>query len=244
MELEQIKTIVELRSRNLTPKEIARKLGLKPAAVKAALRQQAIQSSRDRQAAGLLPPVKECLVNAAVLSLLEPSTEQSDTREVADVLDPEKFTGMAVVIVMREAGFNRCSVCTYLVDIWCLGIKDASGPRQMNWSDYQEFVDYAYQGFGDDPPAKISLEQAQAIVFSALEYADALGFKPHKDFAAARPYLGEWNGETKIECGRDGIPCYFEGPYDRPEKIVAQLEKAVGKGNFEYVLPSGDVFTG
>ncbi len=44
----------------------------------------------------------------------------------------------------------------------------------------------------------ITLEQAQAIVFGAIDYAADLGFKPHKDFQKTKKHLGTWNGQPKL----------------------------------------------
>ena len=60
---------------------------------------------------------------------------------------------------------------------------------------------------------EISLEQAQAIIFGAVEYADQLGLKPHPDFEAAKAHLGKPSEEKlSIEFGRQGEPFYVSGP--------------------------------
>jgi hypothetical protein len=77
------------------------------------------------------------------------------------------------------------------------------------------------------------------MIYSALEYADKLGFQPHRDFAESRLHLGDWNGEIRIECGREGKPFYVNGPYDNPMKVIETLKKSVGEGNFDYLIGSG-----
>lgn len=243
MNTEQQQEISSLRALNLTPKQIARQLGLKPALVNTILKQQAQQVAKERLAAGELEPVAECWVNAdCACSLLPPqSTESSPRRlEGSSLLSDadELFTGLALVAVTRQPAYNRFSVCTYLVDPWCLGVKDAHGPRQFHSIEYTQFIEKSYQSFALGPQA-ITLEQAQAIVFSALEYAAQLGFSPARDFEAARPHLGQWDGQTRIECGRHGKPFYVNGPHDHPPKILKTLTQSVGEGNFDYWLDIG-----
>ncbi len=112
------------------------------------------------------------------------------------------------------------------------------GPRKLSLVEYEQLIENAYRSFSESA-TKISLEQAQAIVFSALEYAASLGFSPHRDFEQARPHLGQWSGETRIQCGRNGKPFYINGPYDNPQKIINTLKSSVGEGNFDYLLGMG-----
>ncbi|NJP11245.1 MAG: DNA-binding response regulator [Leptolyngbyaceae cyanobacterium RU_5_1] len=272
---EQEQAIAELRAQNVAPKQIARRLGLRPAEVTAVIKAQAEQITADRAAAGELYPIYQILVNKSCLPALlsESKTIESETIDIEvetaiaptsemdedsdevdkdfddtdedfdeadedfdDIEDSEP--GFAVVVVARQAGFNRLEVCTYLVDIWCLGVKDASGPRRMDPILYKDFVDYNYRPFPTGTE-EISLELAQAIVFGAVDYAAKLGFQPHRDFEPARSHLGQWSGQPTLTFGRNGKPYYFSGPYDDPNKILKTLRQSVGEGNFHYVVGSG-----
>lgn len=54
-----------------------------------------------------------------------------------------------------------------------------------------------YDSFSDGYE-EISLDQAQAIVYDAIDYANKLGFEPHKDFQQTKNHLGTWCGEPKL----------------------------------------------
>ncbi|MDX2230068.1 MAG: hypothetical protein NW220_10545 [Leptolyngbyaceae cyanobacterium bins.349] len=242
---EQEQAIADLRSRNVAPKQIARQLGLRPAEVSACLKAQAEQATATRLAAGELNPVYQCLVNQnclAELTTTPPETApESDnelaTTELATTDDNEDVNspGFAIVTVARKAGFNRVEVCTYLVDVWCLGVKDVSGMRTVDPTTYRDFVDFAYKEFAEGT-AEISLEMAQAIVLGGIEYAAKLGLQPHRDFAAVRSHLGTWSGEPKLNFGKNGKPFYMSGPYDDSMKILKTLRETVGEGNFEFIV--------
>lgn len=237
---EQQQEIAKLRSQNLTPKQIARKLGLRVAEVTAVIKQEAQQLAITRAATGELDPVAECFVNADCAHKFLKS--DGAAKFLGQLLKPDENSageldnGLAMVSVARLISYNRFSVCTYLLDMWCLGVKDTLGPRKVDKLEYEQLIESAYRGFPEGTQ-KITLEQAQAIVFSAVDYAAKLGFNPHRDFENSRAHLGEWNGETKIKCGRNGKPFYISGPYDNPRRILDTLNKSVGEGNFEYLAP-------
>lgn len=234
---EQEQAIADLRTRNVAPKQIARQLGLRPAEVSAVIKAQAEQATTARATAGELNPLLECLVNKNCLpDLLLTQTDRAIV-PFEQTLDPDG--GFAIVMVSRKAGFNRLEVCTYLVDTWCLGVKDATGPRKVDPVTYREFVEYAYRPYESGTEA-ISLELAQAIVFGGIDYAAQLGFQPHRDFAPAKPHLGEWSGQPKLNFGRNGKPFYANGPYDDPLKILKTLREHVGEGNFDYMIGDGE----
>ena len=108
----------------------------------------------------------------------------------------------------------------------------------MNDTQYRQFLNTAYQGFPDGYQ-EITLEQAQAIVYGAIDYAAELGFNPHKDFEKTKKHLGSWNSQLKLTFGREGKPYFIEGPYDNTTKIMQTLRKNVGEGNFNYLIGLG-----
>ena len=215
--------ILALRSKKLTPKQIARKLGLKASQVNSVIKASAEQTAITRAETGKLAPVAQCLVNTKCAELL--LEEQT--------LDESGMGGLGIVLVARTTGYKRFVVCTYMVDYWCLGLKDTMGEKKLNDIKYQQFLKTVYRGFPDGY-CEIALEQAQAIVYGAIDYAADLGFKPHKDFQKTKNHLGTWNGQPKLTFGRQGKPCFIEGPYDNGTQIMQTLRKNVGEGNFNY----------
>lgn len=240
---EQEQAIRDLRAKQLAPKQIARQLGLRPAEVSAVLKAEAEQKTANRAATGELDPVYQCLINRGSLEYLQPGSgaagsEQAPEPETATESENDPDAGLAVIVLARNAGFNRLDVCTYLVDFWCLGVKDTSGPRRMTPTDFKDFVEYAYQPF-EQQIAEIPLELAQAIVLGSIEYAKGLGFEPHRDFAKTRSLLGSWNGQPVLPFGRNGKPFYINGPYDDPMKVLRTLRTHVGEGNFDFAIGEG-----
>ena len=237
MSPEEIQEITRLRGLNLTPKQIARKLGLRPAEVNGVLRQQAGERAITRRAQGELAPLERCLINEkAARRLLETKKKRGwfglgrGSEEA-----PDGVGGLAQIFVTRVEG-NQYLVGSYLVDYWCLGVKNALKPRKLNRTKYEAMVKKAYAKFHQDY-REITLSQAQAIIFGAVEYAQKLGLKPHRDWSKAKEHLGQPPENLRpIEFGRQGKPFYVSGPYDNPHQIVAKLRESVGDGNFDYVM--------
>jgi hypothetical protein len=225
MEADQIQEIHRLRGLSLSPKEIARSLKLRPVEVNEILRQQATAIELERIASGEVDPLYNCMVNELGAMLLSPKATK----------DSIKSKGFVQVIIARTHR-QQLSVCSYLVDHWCLGVKDAFGPKSMNKVEYNSMLQSASHTFQEDF-IEVTLEQAQAIVFGGVDYAARLGIEPHRDFAAAKSHLGtQPDSLLPIEFGRDGKPYYTNGPYDDAEKIIAKLNRSVGKGNYNYMI--------
>jgi hypothetical protein len=225
MNPEQIQEITRLRSLNLSPKQIARNLKLRPAEVTEILRHQAATLDLERAARGEVAPLYNCMVNvSAAQLLLDPNVPQDLIEE----------TGFAQVFIARSER-QRLSVCSYLVDYWCLGVKDTFGPRKMDRFEYETMLEDLSYRFGESFK-EVTLEEAQAIVFGAIDYAAGLGFDPHPDFTASKAHLGQRRDALiPIEFGKDSKPMYVTGPYDNPDRILTKLQQTVGKGNYNYI---------
>ncbi len=237
-ELEQ--EVANLRALNLTPKQIARKLGLRPSEVTTIIQNQAQKLSVELDKKGVLAPIAKCFANkGCIQNLLRPKSQDlaSFENENEDDLDLGS-NGLGMVFVARSIS-NRFRVCTYLVDYWCLGVKDVIGPRQFDRSKYETFLQNVYHMYPEGY-AEITLQQAQDIVLGAVAYAESFGLKPHADFAATREHLGEWSGRTDIEFGCDGKPFFIAGPYDNANLIMRTLTQKAGANNFDFMTPVDD----
>lgn len=223
---EQLQEIQRLRGLEASPKMIARQLGLRPAEVSEAIRKLAIQVVEERRERGELEPLHECLVDEMTARYLLDGKPMGDSRD-----------GLGSVIISRvERG--KLSLCTFLVDYWCLGIKDADGPRRIDMPEYEFRRDAMYSRY-EGRYRHITVEQAQAIVYGAKEYAATLGLEPHADAVRALEGLGRRpEALFSLEFGRAGKPMFINGPHDNVRAIRAKLDKNLGVGNYESILIS------
>jgi hypothetical protein len=229
---ELLARVREMRERGRSPKQIAKVLGLRPAAVAPLVRQvAAIQQSHD-------DPADRALLGCWVSPGWSAGLGLGDAPHWA-VTDPVGETdpgtgGLAKVLIARQERGSRATVCGFLVDVYCLGVKDAVGPLAMGSDSIAAFRREFFAAF-DAAPLAISLELAQHLVHGAVAYARDLGFEPSSGLAATAPYLGMPSTPTPIRFGREGSPFYISGPYDNPRAVVQTLEATAGAGNYDYI---------
>jgi len=221
--------VAELRQKGRTPKEIARALGLRPADVMPVIR--AIGARAPKREA----PVAGCWVTG----------HWADRLGVAGHPDwpglpaagPESGeSGLVGVLVARDTG-STVLACGFLVDVFCLGVKDTNGPKTMDRRKLPDFTRTFFSAWPSQPPVAAPLDLARHVVFGAVDYARSLGFEPHPDFAKGASLLGDWEaGSSDVTFGQDGKPFYINGPRDDAYGILAKLRQTVGDGNFDYLV--------
>lgn len=160
-------------------------------------------------------------------------------------MDGWQDTGITPVIVARMQDNDRIMFGVYIVDYYCLGIKNA----------YTR-VDYSRNRFErelpklcENTPVSCSVELAHELIYGALEYAEKLGFEPHPDFykQKADQILEPVDAHLRkngVTFGKDGKPLYVSGPYDSEMKsrsVINTLTRTCGPGNFDHLVTLGDM---
>jgi hypothetical protein len=148
-------------------------------------------------------------------------------------------SGIAPVIVAREQEPGRVMFGDYMVDLYCLGIKDVFIRTDYSLARFERELEKLCPG----QPIKCSVELAHEVIYGALEYAERLGFQPHPDFKAqaADLMLDPPDAHRRVDqvvFGKNGKPFFVAGPYDDERKTMAilkTLNDSVGEGNFEFL---------
>lgn len=217
--------IRRLRADGAAPKEIARALGLRPAVVAPIVRQIAAQ--RD-PAPAREPEIAGCWASPGwSRELLVASREGWDDVD----LGAGGPAGIALLLVAQAERGDRVSVCGYLVDTFCLGVKNVIGPERMRYRDLPAFVRTYFVAF-PAPALRVPIELARHVVLGAAAFASGLGFAPHPDFESVRGHLGELDEPCAITFGREGRPLYVQGPHDDPIEILETLQRTIGNDGF------------
>ncbi len=217
-----------LRGQGLTPKQIARALGLRPALVAPLVRAIAAE---DRANA----PEREIIGCWVSPGWREGLTVEDDPGWPDVGAADSGASGLVSVLVARDEGRGRASVCGYLVDVYCLGVKDVIGPRVMDGHALPVFTRRFFSAYGGRP-LEAPAELARHLVFGATEYARALGFEPVPGFEKTIDHLGPWAGPSAIGFGRDGKPFFIQGPNDNASRITNMLERSAGRDNFQFLV--------
>ena len=152
--------------------------------------------------------------------------------------------GIGNVLVSRELGSGAVAFAAFLVDMYCLGVKDvALGITTRGDYDWRIYTKTAREF------EIVNLEPAAArkLIEGAVEYATEAGFPPHRDYRKARPILGDIDAAACTEeftYGKAGKPFFFAGPYDSPTRcrqIINTLANRFGPDGFNYALVTPDL---
>lgn len=157
----------------------------------------------------------------------------------------EMFTsGMGTVVVSRALPDGRIGVSFFLLDVYCLGVKNAYF-LPMSRDEYEYRLDSIAE---NETMTPIQPAHARKLIEDAEAYARDLGFSPHPDYQLAKRIMGDIDASacaTSFTFGKDGQPFFIAGPHDAPrriDKIIETLTQRCGPNGFHYVLPLGDPF--
>jgi hypothetical protein len=152
-------------------------------------------------------------------------------------------TGMGQVLISRELPNGMIAFASFLLDVYCLGVKDAFGdivPRSTYAEKLLDRLDEQYEMVEIAPAA------ARKLIEGAVDYAASLGLQPHSDYNKVKTIFGDIDAdacEEEFEYGSDGKPLFTAGPYDTPERcyqILSILEHTCGRDGFHYLVPFVD----
>jgi hypothetical protein len=151
---------------------------------------------------------------------------EAESWPIVDALVPETLwsRGIGQLILTRRLPDGRLALGNFLVDVFCLGVKNAYWKIISEWDFDSLRRRLAEMG----PLYAATPEQFAKLVLGAVDYAQAIGFPPHPDFRHAKLLLA---GIDPSKCtdtftfGKDGKPFYINGPHDSPEKIKIIMHK-------------------
>jgi hypothetical protein len=149
--------------------------------------------------------------------------------------------GICNVIIARRHKTGNFTVGIYLIDLYCLGLKDTDYHFNISPGEYD------YLKKGGAAAGNCSYALAHNIIYGSIAFAEDYGFKPHKDFAITQFILEEDTEDVEfvdIDFGIDGEPCYMRGPYDddaRLKSIEATLAQTAGAGHYTIIDAPNDL---
>ena len=160
-------------------------------------------------------PIKNCLIRKGIFS-----------------------EGIGTAIVSREMPNSYLGVAVFLLDVWCLGVKNA----YFSVLSENEYTDRLNEISVHETLENIHPSCARKLIEQCIDYSDALGFKPHKDFKISRQLLMDIDPTvcpSQYIFGKDGKPFYISGPNEnlnQSKKIINSLLSNCGEGNFDYLM--------
>jgi hypothetical protein len=146
--------------------------------------------------------------------------------------------GIGHVVVARALPSGLLGCAYFLVDVFCLGVKDVfyaeMGEQELRSRLAEQ---YDAQRFIDVEPAR-----ARKLIRDAAAYAAGLGLPAAKDTPAIEAIFGDVDASACTETftfGKDGKPFFVSGPNDTPARIRAitrTLQASRGGGDWDYLV--------
>jgi hypothetical protein len=158
---------------------------------------------------------------------------------IHECLVPESLfdIGIGNAIVSRKMPNGFIGAAVFLLDVFCLGVKDAFYDV-LSPAEY----DYRVSGLEHETFRAIHPACARKLVEGAEAYARDLGFNPHPDYQRARQIFGDLDATTcptHYAFGKDGKPFFMSGPYDTParcRRIIDTLTRRCGPEGFHFTV--------
>jgi len=150
--------------------------------------------------------------------------------------------GIGHAIIARELPDGRIAAGLFLMDAYCLGVKNAFLMVQSPL----EFDETIATRFDSNDLKAVAPAYARKLIDDAIAYARDLGFEPHPDFRDASVVLGDIDPTECSETftfGKDGKPFYISGPNHSEataRRIVEHLRKRCGPDGAHYLVGLND----
>lgn len=150
-------------------------------------------------------------------------------------------TGIANFVVARQRKNGTLLVGVYLIDMYCLGLKDTF------YAEFDDLEDLEVKFLNAHKPVldfeEITPNLCFNSIYGAIEYAEDIGFNPHKEFKITEYILDDVEDIEfeDIEFGFKGKPLFVAGENDNAARILTILDKTVGHGNYDYII-EGETF--
>lgn len=172
------------------------------------------------------------------------SPAQAAPYPLYECLVPEGlFTlGIGNVILTRSLPNGDFAMAGFLVDVYCLGVKNAL----YNVVSAQDYAAHLHQFEAHAGRfERVHPSCLRKLVEGAVDYARQLGFAPHPDYAQAAKLFGDIEAAAcpvRYAYGKDGKPFYISGPQESPtqsRRIIDTLSRRLGPDGFHFMTALG-----
>jgi hypothetical protein len=143
--------------------------------------------------------------------------------------------GMGTLVLARGATSQYLSFSVFLLDTFCLGIKDV----MFEAVEREAFEMYIEATDAGSPLVSVDPSYARKLLRDLAAWSQSIGFAPHRDFAAVERLFGDVSADASdavFRFGHDGKPFYMPGPNDTAPVVgrrIEQLRKHLGDDGFE-----------
>lgn len=140
--------------------------------------------------------------------------------------------GLGHIIVTRNHTGGKVSMAEYLVDIYCLGVKDSFYRLRMD--DY-EVEDIVRQIDAMECP----YNEAHNWIYGAIAFAEEAGIEPDKSFNLTQYMLEEDTDDIPLmefEYGKEGKHLLVAHNRQEANRYLPLLKQNLGDGNYDFIV--------
>ncbi|HEX3971523.1 MAG TPA: hypothetical protein VHX19_09370 [Stellaceae bacterium] len=150
--------------------------------------------------------------------------------------------GSGIVLLARGAPSDGFIVASFLVDTFCLGVKDSFLHHDLDERDVESLIATTEMAAPLEPVAP---SYARKLLHEAVAYSRSNGIPPHQDFAAIDALFGDAAADATatFQFGYEGRPLYLPSEDETPAQVRRRLDaltKTLGKDGFDMELPVDD----
>ena len=143
---------------------------------------------------------------------------------------------MQIFLVTREKKNGNIIVGFYLIDMYCLGLKNTF---YLELSGITE-LENTFLNHARDTYEELDDSYVFNCIYGAIEYAEDCGISPHDNFKITEYILDDVEeiDFIEIEFGLNGRPFLVPSPNDDTLKLLKILNETIGPENYDYMSQS------
>ena len=152
------------------------------------------------------------------------------------VCDSIEEDGEGIIIVSRKHNGGRISFASFLVDIFCLGVKDTFYRMRLMLDEFEDYIEQIDDALGI---RECTYEEAHNWVWGGVAWAEDGGIPPHKDFAITQFMLEDDTEDVPLidlPFGKDGKHFLMANSMQEMNQYMPTLIKNLGD-DFDWALP-------
>ncbi len=150
--------------------------------------------------------------------------------------------GMGHVIVTREHTGGRVSLAAFLIDRWCIGVKNCFFKLRLDDYELDDVLERAGQATDLE---EVSYDEAHNMVWGAVAFAEEAGIKPCKEFALAQYFLEDDTDDIPLveyDYGKDGKHFLVANNNLELTKYLPLLKKNLNESEYSFMVQDDDTF--
>lgn len=151
-----------------------------------------------------------------------------------------KAYGEGHVVVSRLHKGGKVSAAFYLVDIYCVGVKNSFYKLRMDDYEFEELIERMRM----EDVQECSYEEAHNWVYSAVAFAEEAGIQPDKSFNLTQYMLEEDTDEVPLmefEFGKNGKHCLVAHSNLEASQYLPAMKAHLGD-NYDVLIETGNNF--